>query len=127
MSISRDTLRNIRPEINAALAVIAAAHGLKSLTVGSGSFDAASGHFTLKLEGVAEGGIDKNAATYERSRLYKPSLPPLGTTFKVGREAYEIVGMNSAGGRLNVRRVSDGKSFLYNADAAIAACARQAA
>lgn len=75
----------------------------------------------MKVEGVAEGGLDKAAAAYTQLMdLYE--LPPLGTVFKAGGHEFKITGINTTGSKLLVERVSDGKPFLYKRESALALC-----
>lgn len=120
-TVDKNLLRTIRPEIDAALAVIAKAHNLQSLALGRGTYDPRAGSFTFKLEGVAEGGMDKQAAAYTALKeMYE--LPPLGTVFSVRGRDFKITGINSTGSKLLVDCVQDGKPYLYKRESALALC-----
>lgn len=114
--ITRDTLKDLRAEINAALAVIGAKHGL-TLKTGNATFG--PDNFTMKVEGIREGGLDKDATRYANSiRLL--GLPPLGTEFKNGGQIYKTVGVNTTGTKVICS--NNGKKFLFHTDSVIRLC-----
>ena len=109
MSITRDQLKTLRAAIDAAMVEIAKQHGLKSLKSGNCKYRDDS--FTFALEGVVEGGLDKQAAEYEMRRKYDPALPALGTTFTQGVHTYAVIGANR--GRKIIAQRADGMKFLF--------------
>jgi hypothetical protein len=109
MTISRDFLRVLRADIDAALVEVAKRHGLKSLTADGCKYRDDS--FTFSVEGVVEGGLDRQAAEYEMRRKYDDKLPALGTTFKQGVRTFTVVGANR-GSKIIAAR-DDGKRFLF--------------
>ena len=117
---TRQLLQTLRPEINAALAVIATKHGLKSLHCGNATFSS-GGSFVFKLEGVLAGGLDKDAERYANS-MAMLKLPPLGTSFSAGGKSYKTVGLNTTGSKVVIER-ADGKRFLQATDVVSRLCA----
>ena len=120
-TLTRDQLRALRAEIDAALAPIAAKHHLASLKAGHCSYTA-TGSFTFKVEGVAAGGMDKIAAQYEAERQWNKDLPPVGAEFTYGGEEYKIVGCKSRGGRIIATRTRDSKDFIFPRDGVVKLC-----
>lgn len=112
--LSKDLLRALRADIDAALVDVAKRHGLKSLQAGNCSYNSGGGSFTFKLNGVVEGGLDKEASAYEARRRYDPTLPPLGAAFEYGGRTYTVAGANR-GTRLFADR-DDGKRFVFPRD-----------
>ena len=119
--VDKAFLKTLRPIIDAALAPIAAAHGLKSLHLANGTFDPIGGTFVFKLEGVALGALGKDASRYVQVREMV-GLPERGTTFKAGGIEYRTDGINAAGTKVVSQRVSDGKAFLIPTDVVCNAC-----
>jgi len=100
------TIRALRPEIDKALAEIAKKRGLKSLRAGNASFTN-DGFFSLKVEGILEGGLSKEESFYDDIRETY-ALPARGAKFTTGfgptfRE-YTIVGTNTTGSKIIVKR-----------------------
>jgi hypothetical protein len=111
MTITKELLNALRIDIDAALATIAKARGLTSLRTGRCTYDPNGGNFSMKVEGVAEGGQDASAKLYDdNARLF--GLPKRGTEFNTMGNAYRITGMKS-GGRVIAERLGTGKSFLF--------------
>jgi hypothetical protein len=113
MEVTRDLLKNLRSEIDAALLAVAKKNGLKSLTAGSATFG--SGQFTFKLEGIVAGGQSKEADRYTSSSASFLGLPKLGSEFKSGGHMYKTAGLNSTGSKVLCDR-DDGKVFLFPVD-----------
>jgi len=88
-TINASFCNKIRPEIDAALAAVAAKYGLQSLKAGSMTYNTHEGNFTVKLEGNAAGCVtprqSKEEANYFQERMYLPSLPELGVEVNVPR------------------------------------------
>lgn len=118
--ITREMLRAIRADIDAALVTVAEKYELKSLTTGSATFG--SSHFTIKLDGVSVGGKTKEAERYESPSAKFLGLPPLGTYFKSAGHMYKTAGLNSTGSKVLCDR-DDGKTYLIPIDNCIALCA----
>lgn len=113
-TITKQLLVAIRPDLDRALAEVASKHGLSSLKSGQCSFDHRSGNFTMKIEGIGEGGVDKDGARYNlalRDRLID-DLPPLGTEFENGGVTYKIVGINSTLSKILVTK-GEGERYLF--------------
>ncbi len=121
-TITRDQLRIIRADIDAALAPIAAKHNLSSLKTDRCTYTV-YGSFTMKIEGVAAaGGMNKVAAEYESQRQWDNTLPPVGAEFKYGGEEYKIAGCKSRGNKIIATRTRDTKDFLFPRDAVVRLC-----
>jgi hypothetical protein len=102
-------LRNLRADVDKALAPLLAAYKLSSLKVGAGTYTR-DGSFTFKLEGVTEGGLTRDASAYESWRAMRPNLPPLGSTIEVRGRPYIVRGMNRTGTK--VKAEAGGKTWL---------------
>lgn len=91
--ISRDLIRKIEKDVDAVLVEIARKHGLSSLKCSGAMFNVEN--FTLKVQGVVDGGLDESAKRYE-DNCQRMHLPVLGTWFNWGgSKKYQIVGMTS--------------------------------
>jgi hypothetical protein len=121
---TRQLMTTLRPEINAVLAPIAKKHGLKSLEIGHGTYSA-SGRFTFKLEGLQEGGLDKDAERYKNS-IGVLGLPPLGTEFRNGAYSYKTAGINTTGSKVICQRLGTENRYLYTVEVVKALTATQA-
>lgn len=122
-TISKDFVKTLRPEIDAALAAIAKAHGLASLRGGNCSFDPIAGTFTLKVEGLAANALGKDASRYVQTHEML-GLPVRGTEFTANGIAYKTDGISSTGAKVTIVRLSDEKKFLMNTDFVVLACKR---
>jgi hypothetical protein len=109
----KDKLPAIRKAMDAALAQVAKDHGLASLKSGSCRYDPNFGSFTFKIEGVDDGGKDKDAVNYELMKRAL-GLPELGTTFRANGSVCKIVGLNSTGSKVIYER--DGKKWIGKVD-----------
>lgn len=118
--ITKDKLREIRTDMDAALLAVAKRHNLQSLTAAHCVFDTIAGSFTFKVEGITEGGKDKSAALYDTFRQLSPAtkLPPRGTKFTCAGRTHEIVGCNTTRSKVLTVR-DDGKRFQFPTDAAV--------
>lgn len=131
MSDIRNTLKTLRPEIDAALAVIAQEHGLRSLALGRGTFTS-DGSFTFKLEGITKGGASKDEQLYNLLRQSNPIFPALGTPearVMYGGNRIELVGANSTLSKVVFRMPGTDKQYLAPramVEMALKAAARQA-
>ena len=115
---TKNVMQALRPEINAALAEIAKKHNLQSLQITSGTFSR-EGNFRWKLEGLAKGGLDKDAERYKQSMFL--GLPELGTKFSIGGRSYVTTGINTTGTKIHITR-DDGKRQLAPTDVVKRAC-----
>jgi hypothetical protein len=93
--MERDQLKQIRIDINASLAAVAAKHGLSSLQATNATFGGDA--FTFKLEGLKAGGVSKEADLFNRCAKQINISVPLGTTFKAGGREYAISGLTTGG------------------------------
>ena len=123
-TIDKQTLRNLRIEIDAALLAVAKTHNLKSLTAGNCSFDPVAGQFTFKVTGIAADAIGKEAALYISPDAKFLGLPPLGTTFRSGLKEYATAGLKPSGNKVVCKRVADGSMFLFKVSDVLAAFER---
>lgn len=122
-TITKELLAEVRKRMDAALAQVAKDLSLKSLTCGRCTYNPSAGNFTMKVEGVAEGGMDETANLYAQNARFM-GLPPIGAVFAdpIRKEDYKIIGMKK-GGRLIVERTSNGKHYLMPADQVKRMCA----
>jgi hypothetical protein len=109
--ITREKLQLIRKDMDKALEEVAKKHGLKKLAAGNATFLKSS--FTIKVEGILEGGESPEEQLYN---MYVDimKLPPLHTKFTEQGREYEIVGMNSRRSPL-IKETSNGKMFKTTA------------
>ena len=108
--LTRDSLRDIRADMDKVLQEVAKRHGLSKLIAGHASFDPHAGFFTMKVEGTAAGGITKEAARYNELRNFTPNLPEVGDVTRVGGKLYIIRGCNTTGTK--VLGELEGKRYL---------------
>ena len=119
--LNRDLLSKLRPDIDKALATVANTHGMR-LKTGKCTFDPDGGNFTLIVEGVVKGGLDKEAARYDALRSLYPKLPPLGSKFDHEGRTYKIVGINKT--RTKIVTEHGTKQFLVPRDLVERLCAK---
>jgi hypothetical protein len=126
--MTKDMLKDVRVDVDAALEQIAKTYGIAKLRLGNCTYDPTAGSFTFKLEGVMEGGIGKEGARLQMEQSFDADLPKVGESFFFGTSNYTATGMNTTGSKVVVRREKDGKTFLIKRDAAKVAVrtARQA-
>ena len=93
--MDRIKLTAIRNDMDAALIAIAKKHGLSTLKCGKVVFS--DDNFTMKVEGVEEGGLDADAKRYEVNYKSFLNLPPLGTVVTYLGKQYKVAGMNTTG------------------------------
>lgn len=108
----KSQLPAIREAINAALIAVAKQQGLTSLTATKCKYDT-SGNFTFSVDGVVEGGLDKEAAAYEQMKDLL-GLPNLGTVFTHRNETSKIIGLNSTGTKVITDK--GGKKYIWPVD-----------
>jgi len=107
----KQVLGVLRSDIDAALLVIAKKHGVEKLHLGSCTYSRA-GSFTFKLEGVMDGGLDKDAERYKESTWL--GLPPLASEVKINGALYRAVGLNTTGSKV-IMALGE-KRFLFKTD-----------
>ncbi len=115
-TIDRDLLKAIRPEIDAALKAVAEKFGLDSLKCGNATYDPRANNFTMKLDGIASGGVDKGAARYDSAVRFDTALPPRGAEIATGGRKFKVSGMNTTGSKVTAVG-PDGKTYLLKTDA----------
>ena len=106
-------LPEIRTDVDNALLIIAKRHGLKSLACGRGTYDPRAGCFTFKLEGVTNGGLNREAVRYKEMGEVL-NLPPLDTIFTThdGHE-FKPTGLNTTATKVIAQRLDNQKSYLF--------------
>jgi hypothetical protein len=129
-TLSKAVLQAMRADLDKALADVAKKHGLQSLRSGNCTFNPDSGNFTMKVEGIAQGGTDKKsaaeAAEYDMYRDFKPELPPRGSKFEHSGKRHEVIGCNRGCTKI-ITRASDGKKYQFQTAGLVALVARQSA
>ena len=103
-----DIVKKLRFDIDKALGEVGKMHEV-TLKTTKCEYDLAAKNFTFQLEGVAQGGVDKDGARYLSLRLMRPTLPPLSSTFVNRGKTHEIVGANKTGSK--ILTTCDGKSY----------------
>lgn len=84
-------LKEFRVDLNAAMKKLESKYGV-TLQCGRGTYT--HENFSIKVEGVLEGGLDKDAQRYEHYRsMYK--LPKLLTVYTERGVKYRIIGLTS--------------------------------
>jgi hypothetical protein len=108
-TITTIELQAIRKSLDAALADVAAKHGLSKLAIGRITYDP-RGTFSTKLEGTKAGGKSREACRYEEeSKLTKGRWPALGAAFPWGAHTMTVTGCGK-GGAIQVTG-TDGKAY----------------
>lgn len=111
-------LKKIRNDIDVALEAVAKANGLHVLKTGGATFNANG--FVIKVEGIVEGGLSRDAQRYNHLRVFHPGLPVLGTVFKAGRnQEFTITGANTKGTKILATQAKDEGTFLFSLDSII--------
>lgn len=115
--ITKDLLRALRADMDAALAAVGAAHGV-TLRTGNATFSAHSA--TLKVELRELGAPAPEAEAWHRLAQYVEGLDValLNRTVKFGTGTYRVDGLKTGRGPVKVAltRVIDGKAFQVRAD-----------
>ena len=129
-TIDKALCQAIRPEIDAALAIIAARHGLQSIKLGNISYNPAAGNFTGKITGCATGCATPQASKEERNyfqaRMYNPELPELNmeVNIPIFGGLVKFVGKKSSAfgneGSFLYVKVTTGQRYRVQADRVIA-------
>lgn len=123
--LTKDQLRAINADIDAALAAVANKHGLVSLRTKGTTFDP-TGSFTVKVDGMLKGGKTRESSRYEQMLKFRKDLPPLGAQVTLAGRTVEVTGANSTGSKVIARELSTNKEWLYPVDALAIALARSA-
>ena len=108
-AITKEKLRLLRLAMDAALAPIAKAHGLASLTAGHVTFDSHAGSFHFKVEGVTVGGLTPEQSRYDSCTWLR--LPQRGASFTHDGKVHTITGLNTTGSK--VITTQDGKRYTW--------------
>jgi len=123
--MSAQLLKQLRPQIEAALAAVAEANGIK-IKCGNATFT--TGTFSMKLEGVLEGGLTKEA---QRFKMYAKEcgMQPewLGQEFEIMGRTIKVTGINTTLTKVFVDEVATGRAMMYPAIKFAAVINRRAA
>jgi len=93
MEITRQVLKDLRPQIEDALSELSEKHGIK-MSVGNGSYAGLSGHFKLLLTTTGENGETAEQRDFNRfADDYGMDKTWLGMIIKVNGESYTIKGI----------------------------------
>lgn len=108
--IDTNLLKKICADVDSALGQIAAKYGLEKLRGGRCTYSK-EGSFSFKVEGVASGGLDKDA---ERYNFYADlmNLPPLNSTFHYGGAEYTVVGLSKTRTKVLLRTAGSPSNSL---------------
>lgn len=109
MSITKDKLRELRSDIDAALRAVAQKHNLSKLSAGNCTFG--DSNFTFKLEGLVAGGLTKEQSFYEQMRRFDPGFPPRDTQFFDHGKRWSVHGMKARGRTVICKNLEDGRLY----------------
>lgn len=104
----REKLEKVLPELSKEFGV--------TLKTGKGTYDPVNGSFTIKVEGIVDGGLSQEASRYNSLKLIMPELPDLESTFSYKGDSYKIVGANSRGSKILATNTTNGKTYLFSTD-----------
>jgi len=88
-----EQLKQIRAELDAAIALILKGHPGMTLVTGNCKYTH-DNSFTFKLEGILPGGKSREASDYEMVAQWR-GLPPLGTPLTISGRRVVIVGLRN--------------------------------
>lgn len=109
MQFTRENLKTLRTEIDAALLAIAQKHGF---TMGIGSINFFADRFTCKIEARVVGAESEEVVRYRQNAVFY-RLPELNSEVKLGCDIFLVRGMKSRGkNNILIERQRDGKSFV---------------
>jgi hypothetical protein len=112
MTITKEMLKTLREDMNAALAPLAQKYGLESIKAANCSFTP-DGAFTFKVEGLASGGLSKEESAYDANHKWM-GLPPRGTEITHGKRLYATFGLKNRSDKVIVVAKHDGKKYLID-------------
>ena len=115
-SITKDLLRDLRVDIDAALVAVGAKHGVK-LLAGNASFLASNATFKLNVSLLDETGeaVSKEAADLKRYReMLGLTFDQLTQVFTLGMHRYTLAGYRNRGSTrpFLMRRIDNDKIYL---------------
>lgn len=96
-TISKQFFPAFRADLQKHLDLVAAAHGLESLKAGNATFDPDAGSFTIKVNGIAIGGLTKEQRLYDLEYAIDKTLPPRESEMVFKGQTYTIWGMQRSG------------------------------
>ena len=111
--ITKEMLRAIRVDMDAALVAVASKYNLSSLKAGNCTFSP-DVSFAMKVSGLVEGWLSADESRYVASLFL--GLPPLGFEFSAGGTQYKTFGINTTGSKVIATKVSDGKKYLFKTE-----------
>lgn len=114
MTITPILLKQLRADVDAALATLREKYALETLRLGKGSYDPDAGSFSFKLNGMAQGGKSPDAMRYELNQKLL-SLPPLGFQFTSKGESFKTTGLNLTATKVLCER-ADKAIYLFKLD-----------
>lgn len=124
-SAIRAQLTQLRSEIDASLALIAAKHGLSGLALQRATFDPDAGNFTFQLAGQFAGGLDKDQSRYD-AHVGLFELPARDTLFVDGAGIqHRVHGLSKTGSKLLCQRLVDSKMYQFDRLRLVAQLRRQ--
>ena len=121
MEITKDLLRALRVDVDAALAPIGKKHGVV-LKLGRGTFSALNATFKLEVDSIGDGGevVTKELANLrEMHRILGLEEAHLSQVFAMGGKNFTLAGYKNTGGAkpFLIRDVSDDKLYVSTREA----------
>lgn len=115
-TLNRDVIRDLRTEINAALAAVAAKHGL-SMNAGNCSFTSTSATLKLEISTISATGevISKTlAALRSNAKWLGLTDDHLNATFQIAGHTYKLVGYNQRryAKPFEIKCLDNGKTYI---------------
>lgn len=119
MNITKDMLRDLRTDIDAALAAVGTKHGV-ALKTGSGSFTDTNATFKLDVSVIEGGVVVSKESAFLRKHFQMLGLKEehLSQVFAYGGKNYTLDGFrNTGGGKPYLVERDDGKKFMMPEEA----------
>lgn len=129
-AITKDFLKTLRADIDAALQAVGEKHGVL-LRAGNCSFTENSATFkleaTLGVSNPADAAAVKAAASWKVNAVYFDMNPLwLGKSFKLGADSYEILGLQPKSRTKPVLTRKGGSLYVFPTEVVISAMAKSA-
>jgi len=118
MTITRETMKVLRAEINAALEEVAKRNNV-SLAVGAGSFESSAASFKLNITAHTESGEKVDLAA-QNLRIYghlygvQPSME--GKTFEYRNQTFTLVGIEPSRPKRPIVATCGGKRYVFTTE-----------